>query len=163
MDLQPTLRGPRVILRPLLEDDFESLFAAASDPLIWAIHPEPNRYQRPVFQTFFDRAIASKGAFAAIDTRTEEIIGSSRYYGLDGRTVKIGYTFLVRKYWGINFNQEMKQLMLDYAFRHVDTVKFEVGETNFRSRRALEKIGARFLENTVIDQKPYVVYEIVSH
>ena len=36
--------------------------------------------------------------------------------------------------------------MLDHAFRFVDRVLFVVGEQNFRSQKALEKIGARFLK-----------------
>lgn len=37
----------------------------------------------------------------------------------------------------------MKRLLLAYALAAVDTVIFHVGATNLRSRRALEKIGAR--------------------
>jgi RimJ/RimL family protein N-acetyltransferase len=36
----------------------------------------------------------------------------------------------------------MKQLMLDHAFRFVDSVIFYVGERNIRSQKATEKIGA---------------------
>ena len=32
--------------------------------------------------------------------------------------------------------------MLDYAFRHIDKVYFDIGEENFRSRKATEKLGA---------------------
>jgi N-acetyltransferase len=35
--------------------------------------------------------------------------------------------------------------MLEHAFRFVGRVLFVVGEKNFRSQKALEKIGARFL------------------
>ncbi len=31
----PILQGEKVILRPLIPDDFEDLFTAGSDPLIW--------------------------------------------------------------------------------------------------------------------------------
>src|SRR6187551_3484931 len=34
-ELQPTLRGKLVTLRPLTTDDWDELFAVASDPLIW--------------------------------------------------------------------------------------------------------------------------------
>ena len=49
-DLQPTLQGRLIDVRPLRAGDFESLFAAASDPLIWEQHPERDRYKRDVFQ-----------------------------------------------------------------------------------------------------------------
>jgi RimJ/RimL family protein N-acetyltransferase len=36
----------------------------------------------------------------------------------------------------------MKRLMLDHAFKFVDTVLFYIGPNNRRSQRAVEKIGA---------------------
>jgi len=36
--------------------------------------------------------------------------------------------------------------MIDHALRYVDRVVFIVGETNLRSQKALEKIGAKFLK-----------------
>jgi RimJ/RimL family protein N-acetyltransferase len=146
-DLQPNLKGTRVHLRPLLIEDFEELFAAASDPLLWAQHPEPLRYQRAVFQKFFDGAIESKGGFAVIDVASGRIIGSSRYYDYNPgqREVKIGYTFVAREFWGAGYNPEMKKLMLDHAFSHVDRVLFEIGESNIRSQTAIQRIGARLI------------------
>jgi RimJ/RimL family protein N-acetyltransferase len=141
------LKGRRIEVRPLQADDFDALFEAASDPLIWEQHPEPDRYELEVFQRFFDGAMASKGAFAVIDCQSGRIIGSSRYYGYDParREVMIGFTFLERKFWGSACNRELKSLMLDHAFQFVDRVLFEVGAGNIRSQKALEKIGARFL------------------
>jgi RimJ/RimL family protein N-acetyltransferase len=146
-DLQPTLTGSLLHLRPLQLNDFKDLFDAANDPLIWDQHPEPDRCKPEAFRRFFETAIASKGAFAVRDVRSGKIIGSSRYYAHNPaqREVTIGYTFLQRAYWGGMYNGELKQLMLDYAFRFVDRVLFEVGENNFRSQHALAKIGARFL------------------
>jgi RimJ/RimL family protein N-acetyltransferase len=147
-DLQPTLTGQLLELRPLMPDDFEALFVAASDPLIWEQHPENDRYKREVFRRFFDGAIESKGAFAIIDRNSGRIIGSSRYCHLNPaeREIEIGWTFLERSFWGGRYNRELKSLMLDHAFRLVDRVVFVVGENNVRSQKALEKIGARFLK-----------------
>ena len=146
-ELQPNLKGTRVQLRPLLVEDFEQLFAAASDPLLWAQHPEPLRYRRDVFQKFFDGAMESKGAFAVMDIASGRMIGSSRYYDYKTaqREVKIGYTFVVREFWGTGYNPEMKKLMLDHAFRYVDRVLFEIGESNIRSQTAIQRIGARLI------------------
>jgi len=143
-DLQPTLKGTLIDLRPLRSDDCDALFDAASDPLIWEQHPERDRYKREVFQTFFDGAIASKGALAVIERASGRLIGSSRYCNLNApaREVEIGYTFLERKFWGCGYNGELKKLMIDHAFRFVDSVVFVVGEDNLRSQRALKKIGA---------------------
>jgi hypothetical protein len=61
MKRQPTLQDDQVILSPLKTAEFEELLAIASDPLIWAQHPNPNRWQREVFRTYFDGALASGG------------------------------------------------------------------------------------------------------
>jgi N-acetyltransferase len=149
-DLQPRLTGELLELRPLRRADFDALFVAASDPLIWEQHPESDRYKRAVFQKYFDGAIESGGAFAIIERKSRRIIGSSRYchLDLDAREIEIGWTFLERSFWGGRYNRELKTLMLDHAFRFVDRVVFVVGENNLRSQKALQKIGARFLKKS---------------
>lgn len=142
-DLQPTLEGSLVRLRPLRPDDWEQLLAVASDPLIWEQHPQRERYKAEVFRDFFDTAIDSGGAFAVLDMQSAKMIGSTRYtaYDEENSEIEIGWTFLARQYWGGAYNREMKKLMLEHAFRFVDSVVFLVGPQNFRSQRAVEKIG----------------------
>lgn len=142
-DLQPTLVGELLELRPLRAEDWTALFAVAADPLLWAQHPDSDRHQEPVFRAFFADAMASGGALIAIDRATGEVAGSSRYFGYSAerREVEIGWSFLARRYWGGRYNGEMKRLMLVHAFPWVDRVLFIVGPENHRSRRAVEKIG----------------------
>jgi RimJ/RimL family protein N-acetyltransferase len=142
-DFQPTLESGLVQLRPVRAADWDEMFAVASDPQIWEVHPVRNRYEEPVFRGFFDSALSSGSALTILDRRTGEIIGSSRYHDYDPERsdVEIGWTFIARRYWGGVYNREIKRLMLEHAFRYVDTVVFMVGETNFRSQRAMEKIG----------------------
>lgn len=144
MDLQPTLDGELVRVRPLEPGDFEALCAVASDPLLWEQHPAKERAQRPGFERWFNEAIASGGALAVIDTRDDQLIGSSRFAAYDParREVEIGWTYLSRSHWGGIYNSELKRLMLDHAFRFVDTVVFRVHSGNLRSQRAVEKLGA---------------------
>lgn len=166
-DWQPTLIGEHILVRPLSPTDWAELFAAASDPEIWALHPARDRYQEPVFRAFFDDALQARSAFAVVERQTGAIIGSSRYHGYDPsrREVEIGWTFLVRKHWGGATNAELKRLMLEHAFRYVDRVLFMVGPSNWRSRRALEKIGA-ILRDAPVELRlgdrmvTHVVYEI---
>ena len=143
-DLQPHLRGELIELRPLAPDDWDELFAVASDPLIWEQHPESDRHKEEVFRVFFKEALESGGAFVVIDKKTPQIIGSTRFYGYDPKKseIEIGWTFLARKYWGGRYNREMKELLLDHAFKFVENVVFYVGQQNFRSQKAMEKIGA---------------------
>ena len=166
-DLQPTLLGDLILLRPLRRDDFDALFSAASDPLIWEQHPESDRYKRKIFQLYFDGALESKGAFAIIERKSGRIIGSSRYCKLDTKNseVEVGWTFLEREFWGGSYNRELKKLMLDHAFQFVASVFFVVGENNFRSQKALGKIGAKFLKKVRLPARdgtlvPNVVFKI---
>jgi RimJ/RimL family protein N-acetyltransferase len=142
-DLQPTLQGDLLVLRPLRAEDYPQLFAVAADPLIWEQHPSRDRHQADVFKVFFREALESGGALIANDKGSGRIIGSSRYHGYDEAKseVEIGWTFLARSHWGGNYNREMKRLMLRHAFRFVSKVLFVVGIQNFRSQRAVEKIG----------------------
>lgn len=143
-DLQPTLTGGLVHLLPLRPEDFDSLYAVASDPLIWEQHPQHDRYKPDVFRGFFDSGIDCGGALITLDAMDGRVIGSSRFYGYNPaeREIEIGWTFLARSHWGGPWNGEMKRLMLDHAFRWVDTVVFKISAQNWRSRRAVEKIGA---------------------
>ena len=134
-----------VELVPLTANDFEVLFQAASDPLIWEQHPMNDRYKREVFQLFFDEAVSSMTAFLIRDKASKEIIGSTRYYDYkdENSSIAIGYTFLSRKYWGGRYNKAVKKLLLDYAFNFIDNVYFHIGPDNIRSQLATIKIGAR--------------------
>ncbi len=142
-DYQPVIKGDLVELRPLRSEDYEDLYAIAADPLIWEQHPVTNRHEQGSFQGFFREALASGGALIAIDAKTQRVIGSSRFrgYNKERSEVEIGWTFLARSHWGGIYNREMKQLMLQHAFRFVNCVVFLVGLQNLRSQRAVEKIG----------------------
>lgn len=162
VDLQPTLRGTLLELRPLRHDDWAALFAVASDPLIWEQHPSSDRYKEEVFREFFRGAIQSRSAFVAIDLRDGRVVGSSRYHRLDQekREVEIGWTFLARSHWGGRFNGEMKRLMLEHAFGFADRVNFVIGVDNIRSRRAVERIGAVLVGPMTERGGESVVYQV---
>ena len=101
-----------------------------------------------------------------LDKATGQLIGSSRYwdYRPDADRIEIGFTFLVRSHWGGKCNAELKRLMLDYIHPYVRRVVFMVGPENWRSRKAMEKIGGKLLPETEYDDTdrghPRVVYYI---
>ncbi|HYG78962.1 MAG TPA: GNAT family N-acetyltransferase [Pyrinomonadaceae bacterium] len=164
-ELQPTLRGELLELRPLRAEDFTDLYGVASDPLIWEQHPNSDRYKEEVFKEFFREAIASGGALLAFDNATGRVIGSSRFHGYDEERseVEIGWTFLARSHWGGRYNGEMKRLMLRHAFRFVRNVVFVIGTGNLRSQRAVEKIGGvRAGSKTGDDGRASFVYRIAA-
>jgi RimJ/RimL family protein N-acetyltransferase len=163
-DLQPTLRGSLLELRPLRPEDWDPLYAVASDPLIWEQHPQRERYKEEVFKEFFRVALEWRSALTVIDLQDGRVIGSSRYHGYDERKseVEIGWTFLARSHWGGLYNREMKQLMLQHAFQFVDSVLFLIGPQNIRSQRAIQKVGGVLVGSRVEGDKESLVYRIVK-
>jgi RimJ/RimL family protein N-acetyltransferase len=166
-ELQPTLSNPLIRIEPLESSDFERLYAVASDPLIWEQHPSKERYQRPVFENYFKGAIESGGAFRVIDNTKGDLIGSSRYCDFDAaqRHVSVGYTFIARHCWARGYNLALKTLMLDHAFRFVDRVLFQVGIDNWRSRKAMEKLGGITIGEQAVSYfgepaRPNVIFKI---
>jgi RimJ/RimL family protein N-acetyltransferase len=176
VDRQPTLESERVLLRPLVESDWDALFAVASDRELWAGHPAHDRWQEPVFRAFFDDALAQGGALAIIDKHalssvegaTGAVIGSSRfqdYQPANGGSVEIGWSFLPRAYWGRGYNAEFKRLMLAHAFETVERVIFRAGADNVISRKALANIGGRLTGETFVAERAgrpveHVIFEI---
>lgn len=170
MNLQPEgLEDELTRLVPLQEKDFDALYNVASDPKVWEQHPIPDRYKREVFQKFFEGAVASKGAFVVVDKLSGKIIGSTRLYDYDeaNSSIVIGYTFLGLANWGGTYNQSIKRLLLNYAFRYVDTVIFHIGVNNIRSQKAIDKLGAKKVKELSINygEKPVLnyQYEINKH
>ncbi|MEX0313044.1 MAG: GNAT family N-acetyltransferase [Allomuricauda sp.] len=141
-DLQPILKSDLVNLRPLMAEDFEPLFKAASDPKIWEQHPDKERCTLSGFTRFFEESLKSKGALVIVDANSDAIIGSSRYKLRPNfkDAVEIGWTFLTKEYWGGRYNGAVKRLMMEYAFQHVNRILFFVATDNFRSQKAVEKL-----------------------
>ncbi len=144
LDRQPTLEGELVLVRPLRDDDVEALWSISSDPLLWEQHPSKERATPEGFQQWFKDAGASGGALTVIDRADGQIIGTSRYEHYDSAKseVEIGWTFIARSHWGTAYNADLKRVMLDHAFAAVATVLFRVHTENYRSQRAVEKLGA---------------------
>lgn len=167
MDRQPTLEGERLLLRPLASTDRDALFAVAADRLIWEQHPAHDRWQPEVFDAFFDEALSAGGALVAILKDQDRIVGSSQFRQcpIAPSEMEIGWTFLARDQWGGSVNREMKRLMLNHALANCPRVLFRIGDTNWRSRKAMEKIGGKLIdleEHGTYLGKPikHVVYEI---
>ena len=147
---QTPLETPHLLLRASQPHDLKTLFAIGSDPEVWSLHSETDRYTEEKFSAYFESGLRNDlGAYTLIYKPTGEVAGFTRYYDYDSAaaTVKIGYTFLSKALWGKGVNQELKKAMIDHAFEGGCTqVIFEVFEQNFRSQRAVLKLGALEIE-----------------
>ncbi|APC96239.1 GNAT family N-acetyltransferase [Francisella frigiditurris] len=159
MDFKVTLKNETIQLIQMEEKHFEDLYKVASDPKIWEQHFD-ERWKLDVFQKYFDIGLANKeGCFVIIDLKKNQIIGSTRFYRYDPKdqSVKIGYTFISTEYWGSKINRIIKKLMLDYAFEYLERVYFDVWEYNYRSQKAVEKLGAIKVES---NEKGKFLYQL---
>ena len=141
------LQAEKFLLVQTKPSDFEPLFKVACDPLIWEQHPAQDRWKREAFIAFFDDGLRNDlGCFTIVDSQSHSVIGSTRFYAHDpsNASVRLGYTFLARRYWGTGANQLIKAVLLDYCFECVESVYFDIGASNFRSIKATEKLGAVF-------------------
>ena len=147
------LANGSLVLKPLREEDFDRLFAAAADPSIWAGHPAKDRYRKEVFDEYFRALMQRQTAFVVIDRASEVAIGSSAYYQAPDRadSVSIGFTFLRRTSWGGSVNFDLKSLMLDHAFESYEEVWFHIAPTNIRSQKAMAKLGAEHAYDATLD------------
>jgi RimJ/RimL family protein N-acetyltransferase len=164
--LVPELDGRQVRLEPLQPRHAPGLAAAAeADPSLyrWTHVPRSEAGAR----SYVESALAQRDSytavpFAVIRAADGAVIGSTRFWDLawwqwpEGHprhsrggapdTCEIGHTWLGARAVGTGANAEMKRLMLGYAFEtwQVQSVCLHTDVRNERSRRAIERIGARF-------------------
>lgn len=161
----PVLDGRHVRLEPLDRGHAAGLAeASAIDPSLYAWSPVPQG--RAAAAAYIESALALRDAgtalpFAVLRAGDRTVIGSSRfwcmerwpwppdhpgYHGGAPDTCEIGYTWYGRPAIRTAANTEAKLLMLGHAFEtwRVRSVCFHTDSRNERSRRALERIGARF-------------------
>jgi RimJ/RimL family protein N-acetyltransferase len=146
--LNPPLQGTRTRLEPLGDHHREALLALAVDA------PETYRWMyTPIGEWFDDWYTAAtttpdQGAYATIDARTEEVVGSTSFlaYRPADRGVEIGATWLHPRAQRTGINVEAKLLMLAHAFDTLGCMRVELKThaANARSRAAIEALGAQF-------------------
>lgn len=149
-NLTPFLENEIILLKPLVEADYEALSDIASDPVLWEHHPISNGYTKEGFDKFFSDAVA-RGSLLIIDKIQNKVIGHTRIYDYRAseNSIVIGHSFISRSYWGSGYNSSIKKLMFEYAFRYVSKIVFYVAENNIRSQKALEKTGAIAVGKTI--------------
>jgi N-acetyltransferase len=155
--LSVTLAGRHVTLTPLALEDVPALVRAASGDRStygWSIVPDTIEGMEVVVRRQLDdRDQRNAVPFATRRSDTDEIIGMTRFLTLRwyfGReypdAAEIGGTFVTAAFQRTAVNTEAKLLMMGHAFDvwGVRRLDLKTDERNERSRRAIERIGARF-------------------
>jgi len=146
------LKGRKVELRPVEEENLGELFTVAQDPDIWRLtsvdYSDPAIFYPNFKAAMHDRELGKAYPFLICLSESGRVIGTTRYleiHPLD-KKLEIGVTWMASAFWGSGINAECKQLLLEHGFETlgVNRVQFRAKADNARSRRALEKIGATF-------------------
>jgi len=156
-ELAVTLEGRFVTLTPLTLDDVAGLVAAASgdrSTFRWSLIPDTYEGMEAVVRSLLaDRDGRSAVPFVTRASDTGEIIGMTRFLLLRWwrnrpypDAAEIGGTFLSAPWQRTACNTEAKFLMMSHAFDvwGVERLDLKSDERNERSRRAMERLGARF-------------------
>jgi N-acetyltransferase len=142
----PTLRGRRVLLRPLRPSDVEGLSEAHDDDETLRYFPYGLESEPPSERTVAHDLACGRQVLTQIDTLADRIVGTTSLYNMNEAHARltIGYTWLAKAVRGSGFNRESKLLLLDYAFNVLGArrAEFNVDNENVRSRRAVLSLGA---------------------
>ncbi len=146
-----TLSGHGVTLTPLGLEHEPGLIAAASDGALWNLRitsvPEPHNTRRYIEDALAMREAGHRMAFAVLDTRTGEVLGSTSFHDIVPavKRVEIGWTWYAQRVQRTHVNAAAKRLLLEHAFDHLgcQVVGWRTDNFNFKSQQAIERLGAK--------------------
>lgn len=146
------LQGRSVGLHPLHPGHLPDLERVAKDKRIWEFYTfdgsQPEILNRVYQSALADRDLGHQFPFIIWHNNDQQIIGSTRFLDLQPahKKLEIGGTWLHPDYWATEVNLECKLLLLTYCFENLQAlrVQLKTDENNWRSRKAIEKIGGRF-------------------
>lgn len=144
-----TLETSRVILRPLMVDDFEALHALAQDQDMWKYFTlnlaEPSSLRKWFEQAFVDKAANTRRPFTIIDKRTGQIAGSMSLMNISFHDLRaeIGSSWLGKDYRSSGVNKHSKYAMMRHAFEEwqFERIEFKTDVLNDRARQGLRNVG----------------------
>ena len=146
------LEDETVLLRPLLESDFENLLEfSINEPDTWK-YSLVQANGRENLEKYIQIALKAKEngtefPFVVFDKKSGKYAGSSRFYdiNLEFKTLQLGYTWYGRAFRGTGLNKHCKFLLLQFAFETlgVERVEFRADNNNERSIAAMKSIGCK--------------------
>lgn len=146
------LQGPRcAVIEPLEPAHVPGLIEAARDGQLWQLWyttvPSPEQMAGIVDSLLAQRERDGILPFVVRRQSDGRIVGATRYMNVDAanRRLEIGGTWYAASTQRSGLNTECKWLLLQHAFEQLDCIAVELRThvLNQRSRRAIERIGAR--------------------
>ena len=146
-----TLRGRHASLVPLAASHAPGLQAAVQDGRLWELRvtnvPSLEEVPAEIARRLALQAVGSMLPFTVLDSAGRPV-GMTTYMHVDAtyRRVEIGSTWYAKSVQRTALNTECKRLLLGHAFDVLGciAVEFRTSSQNEASRRAIERLGARF-------------------
>ena len=163
------LENDHVELRPLTMDDVDDLREATRDgdlhTLWFTAVPNADGMATEIERRLVLQRQGLMNPFVVINKEPGPLsgraVGMTTYMNIDvgNRRVEIGSTWYRRAVQRTRLNSACKRLLLAHAFEHLDciAVEFRTHAFNHRSRRAIERLGAKLdgiLRNHQINPHP---------
>lgn len=164
---------PRLILREMLAEDYEGLFAMDSDKDVHTYlgnNPITDLQQAKdaianIRQQYIDNGI---GRWAVVEKESNEFVGWSglklvkEERGPHGNYYDVGYRF-AKKYWGKGYATETALASVDYGFSEMGLdVLNATAETGHKaSIHVLQKAGLKLIGEFISnDERPHYWFEL---
>ena len=164
-----TLETERLVLRHLVMDDLDELFALYQDPEIRKYFPEGVlNYQdtKEELEWHMHRhpRHPELGLWATIHKETGKFIGRCGLCPMDiegKEEIEVAY-MLDSQYWGQGLATEAARAILQYGFETVGLSRLisVINPTNIASARVAEKMGMRLELNGDVNGEPTLLYSI---
>jgi len=146
-----TLRGHHALLEPLAHRHHDDLAEAVKDGRLWELWytpvPSPEGMRSEIERRLKLQSQGASLPFAVILNSSGKAAGMSSYLNIDApnRRAEIGSTWYRASVQRTAVNTECKLLLLTHAFESLDciAVEFRTHFFNQRSRRAIERLGAK--------------------
>jgi RimJ/RimL family protein N-acetyltransferase len=147
------LAGTTIDLVPLELAHIADFLKYSAETSLWTWWSRPPPLDEPAMRKEVELALAQKAdgsrlPFSIYHRQKCGHIGSTSLMKIDraNRSAEIGATWLGLPFHRSGINRECKELLLRHAFEvlALNRVGLQTDELNARSRRAIEKLGAKF-------------------
>jgi [ribosomal protein S5]-alanine N-acetyltransferase len=164
------LETPRLRLRHIIPDDFTNLFRMNSNPEVMRYVGDGSIRTREQMVLELDLLIShyvrkpGLGIWATELKDTTTFVGASGLVYYNNTTdVEIGYRMLP-EHWNQGYATEASIGLLDYGFKQLGLKKIvsSAHVENLPSRRVMEKIGMKFVDNRFQYSCMQAYYEITA-
>ncbi|MDM1252117.1 GNAT family N-acetyltransferase [Acinetobacter johnsonii] len=145
------LQGERIILKPLESEHASALCDAVRDGELWQLWytriPSPEQMTAEIQRRLDLQQLGSMLPFTVEERDSGRLLGMTTFMNIEAehRRVEIGSTWYSQSVQRSYVNTECKNLLLSHAFDTLNciAVEFRTSSFNFKSRAAIERLGAK--------------------